>query len=617
VIQRNQTQIVPTKGRFAPGENLGFRVYFGTDLTAALETDDVRAVLELSDLGHLVGEHIELIPAGESAWMRVISIPAGEVASWEGNVSETHRAGRGAHIQGRGPTVSGLACRCAFSRIGAAEEGKAPIAVASTAIEIAPAETSVTRYAFHTRYDNDVDVEAAAEWLSSIHATHVQFYDWMYRHDCLVPRTEEYDDPLGRPLRRFVVRACVDAYHARGMEAIAYGAVYGASAGFYREHPGWALFGPDKRAHTLVDWLHIMNPARHSPWRRHIINEYADACTSLGFDGIHMDTYGRPKRAYDGEGNWVDLEQEFPSLVQETKGELDALGDGRSTLFFNAVNNWPSEALSSTPVRSPYVEVWSPNTSYGDLVQLARENRMVHGKTPVLAAYLSPFDPQVATDLDKERGSVAALLYATAVINTAGATHLVLGENARVLYHPYYVTNAPIPSWAEPIVRRFADFGTAYGSLLGDIASRDITRDHAHGPDDEFAFEGAPTSASPRMGAVWATIRETRDHYVVSLVNLTEIRSENWNASQSFPTREICGLTATMDCAEELGECFTDTPDPPDYEPSAIAGLSGAALPECVALQSAVTGADRSVRVLVPPFKFWRILWVEKQVPAA
>jgi dextranase len=148
------------------------------------------------------------------------------------------------------------------------------------------------------------------------------------------------------------------------MKAIAYGAVYAACEQFAQQHQDWRMFAGKTIPLRFIDVFSIMNPA--SPWGNHIIEEYRSA-TALGFDGIHMDTYGFPKIAFDNEGNPVYLETELPRLITRTR---EALPD--ATLIFNNVGGWPLEKTMNTAVDAVYVEVWPPYSKYYHLKQIGQ-----------------------------------------------------------------------------------------------------------------------------------------------------------------------------------------------------------------------------------------------------
>ena len=164
---------------------------------------------------------------------------------------------------------------------------------------------NIVRYGFLSDFlpEDAQDVACLAAW----HMTHVQFYDWSYRHDTLVSPTDEYEDMMGKRNSLPAVRAKVDACHARGMHAMAYGAVYAASRSFRDAHADWGLYAAPDKPLSFIDTFFFMDV--EGPWREHLFSQYRSAMERIGFDGVHMDTYGYPKRALGMDGRERDLER--------------------------------------------------------------------------------------------------------------------------------------------------------------------------------------------------------------------------------------------------------------------------------------------------------------------
>ncbi|MGZ4750797.1 MAG: glycoside hydrolase family 66 protein, partial [Oryzihumus sp.] len=101
--------------------------------------------------------------------------------------------------------------------------------VATTAFDILANPGARPRYGFLADFRaGREDVAQVADSLRAFHISHVQFYDWMYRHAELLPPQDEFVDTLGRPLSLTTVRAFIQAVHDAGAQALAYAAVYGA-----------------------------------------------------------------------------------------------------------------------------------------------------------------------------------------------------------------------------------------------------------------------------------------------------------------------------------------------------------------------------------------------------
>ena len=73
------------------------------------------------------------------------------------------------------------------------------------------------RYGFLSDF-SPLDTDTAdVEWMRDLHLNAVQFYDWMYRHDRLLPPTEQYDDPMGRQTDLGVISKKIERCKACGI----------------------------------------------------------------------------------------------------------------------------------------------------------------------------------------------------------------------------------------------------------------------------------------------------------------------------------------------------------------------------------------------------------------
>lgn len=148
----------------------------------------------------------------------------------------------------------------------------------------------------------------------TLHFNAIQFYDWMYRHDALLPPADRFRDPLGREMDLSVIREKIAACKTSGIRPIAYGAIYAADKERFQAHPEWGMYTLDGQPMTFAGWLYYMNIARSCGWSDHILEEYRKAI-AFGFSGIHMDTYGFPKQVWDNQHRPVDLAEEIPTLI--------------------------------------------------------------------------------------------------------------------------------------------------------------------------------------------------------------------------------------------------------------------------------------------------------------
>ncbi len=459
------------------------------------------------------------------------------------------------------------------------DAGGQVLAEGSGALDVLEHWSQAPRYGFLSDFapdQSDAEVQARCDSLCRYHLNVVQFYDWMWRHYKLLPPpgVEEFTDAMGRRLSLRSVKAAIKGVQARGGAAMAYGAVYGAEPEFATLHPELMLYDEHGEPISLDRLFYIMNIAPDSPWVPLIVGEFAEAVRVMGFDGIHLDQYGFPVEAVTAEGKKVELAAHFPPLIEaartavtRTAAEVGRSGAG---VIFNAVGNWPIEAVAPTSQHAVYIEVWPPDESYNDLRRLIREGkRLSGGKQVILAAYLSPFaDPAEET---LPRAEAAALL-ATAVIAASGGSHLLLGERDGILCNPYYPEYARLrPAFARRM-RAYYDFLVRYEELLvaPDLQDRRVEQDrdgqgfarysNRNEDRESYSLQGVPWSTQAEAGKVWLIARYRPGYRIVHLINLADQSEVAWNAPRT-PPDPLSNITLALDGLPPIRQAMLLTPD--------------------------------------------------------
>ncbi len=400
-------------------------------------------------------------------------------------------------------------------------EGKA----LHTAVDIAP-WGKVIRYGFLSGFaKGDID-EKDITAMCQYHINAVQFYDWSYRHDALVAPMEDFHDMMGKRNSLSCIQGKIMACHRAGMQALGYGAVYAASLAFRQSHPDWSLFNSAGEPYSFIDIFFLMNMAKGSPWRDHLLHQYQQAMSQMGFDGIHMDTYGFPKAARNAKGEMIYLDEEFPSLIEQAKGLTGPNGQS-PTLIFNNVGGWPVEATRNADQDAVYIEVWPPNDRYRHLKQLILEAKQ-GGKPVILAAYMGPFR------LDTKERALEATLLATFAIAAQGATHLFMGEEHQALTQGYYADHSPLAPFQIMALRTYNDFFVAFEELFYDNTLTDVTRTHAGWDNMEYCCN-VPWSADGEGGSLWLTLRQNHKRKTIAFVNLKSNNDDHWNEGKEAP----------------------------------------------------------------------------------
>jgi len=456
------------------------------------------------------------------------------------------------------------------------------------------------RYGFLSDFSpEDTDTRAAAvDFLLVSHITHVQFYDWSFRPHQYQPAptkdpqvTAVYQDTMGKTIILTVVRDLIAELHARRMLALGYGAVYAAAGDYLQTHREQALHDHEGHTIDLIGKFFIMNCAEHGPWRRCILDQYRYAVEQVGFDGIHMDTYGFPKSAWDSAGQLVNLDTQFVSLIDEWARHGDVN-------IFNNVGGWPAEATGQAEQAAVYIEVWPPHIQYHHIRQLIKDARR-SGKPVVLAAYLEPFKHRTIGTY----GALHAYQLLTAAICAYGAAHLILGERGAVLTQPYYSDYTSLTAFEQSVVRAYNDFQVRYRELLYDSTLVEITESHVLGENREFSIE-VQGSGSNRVsfdgeaGTVWTIVHRNEQRIVLNLINLVDQIDSKWNTVKHETTISP-QVRIQIPCSVPSMRIYLASPDATQGDARELSWTE-------------VNGPRTSAcEVVVENLMTWSLLWVE------
>lgn len=469
----------------------------------------------------------------------------------------------------------------------------------STAFDAIPHWSDRPRYGFLSDFYKE-DEEDSSDVTSMLkhHINVVQFYDWMYKHEDLIPREDYYVDLLNRNMSRKAVVNKIGLCHQAGLRTLAYGAIYATSKSFYEAHKDWALYTNNEQPQNLGDWFFIMNISEKSPWRHHIINEFKKAIEVFDFDGIHMDTYGFPKIAYSNLGGVRKIErlnEQFPSLIEETRAEITNVKEGVGVTF-NAVSNWAIEEVATSGQDAVYIEVWDPQDRYYHLYQLVNRARELSHKQVILAAYLKSF--AMKEQYSDEQCHIGLLL-ASATIFASGGFHFVLGEHNGVLPDPYYVKYVTIQKSFTREIRNYYDFIVRYGNLLFDPKSVDNSMTYGNGINTEYIFTNGCFSAYPQPNKIWTLIKSQPGFQVIQLINYTNIMSDLWNEGKACWPEEIVDIEIQALIDEKIKGVYLASPDMNNGQTTQLT------------YKTCVTDRGEAIQICVPKLKVWSLIYIE------
>lgn len=431
------------------------------------------------------------------------------------------------------------------------------------------------------------------ESLCRLHINTVQFYDWMFRHDDLVSQEDDYIDPMNRKINLNVIRDKVERCRQSGMRPFAYGAIYAATEKIFNSHPEWCLYTIDKKPLKFADWLYYMNISKSNGWSNFITEEFLKAIREVGFQGIHMDTYGFPKTGCDYEGKTVFLGDEIPYLMEKVHQALIE-ENYENGIIFNAVNDWPTETVSKCS-DAAYIEVWPPHDSYLDLSLLINKAKLLGHENVVLACYMEPFR--------NENQSIAenAWRLAFAVINSSGGTQLVMGEENSLLSNSYYADYSVLRDSFVSVTIRYFDFVVAYKKMLYQNKGMNVSLLASGGINEDIIFSSSKAKFSPNGGedSVWTIIKETNDRISFQLINLTGNNSL-WNKGKELPTL-IDDINIKIRLNRVIKNIWTASPDYEEIRPVKLT------------FDYDIIDQGRLYSVEIPKLKFWTMIVIEME----
>lgn len=456
----------------------------------------------------------------------------------------------------------------------------AEIVAASTAFDVLGNWLQAPRYGFLSEFSpGRGDIDATVAWAARYHLTGLQFYDWQYRHEQLLPPTDPYTDLLGRRLSLDTVTRLIGAAHARNIAAMPYTAIYGASPAFHQQHPDWGLFQVDNVVFDFADGLlKIMDPTPGSPWADHLLDQFAQVLDQTAFDGIHLDQYGAPKTGRNRAGEPVDLAEVFPAFINQAAALVKEKRDG-GAMIFNVVGNWPIETVAPSDEDAVYIEVWPPYRDFMDLHQIITQAQMLGGGKPVIiAAYIHP-------------NNAPNVRLANAVIFGSGAYHLELGEPGGMLADPYFPKFGQMKPEMQAAMQRLYDFVVRYEEVLG-VGTRDATEASV----GALAIDGVKTDGTLSKNRVAVIVRQGDGRETLSLVNFMGLAHGKWLETLFAGPQLQRDLAVTLRVERPVERVWLASPDAADIAPQMVEFEAG-------------DDADGAfIRFTVPSLDYWTMI---------
>ena len=269
------------------------------------------------------------------------------------------------------------------------------------------------------------------------------FYDWFADYSTPV-RGRQWKDPYFRShdISLQTLRAALDEIHRRGGRAWAYVQAVGAEETDL-ENPAADLW---KLRTDRDEWY--WHPPQENPrfptyfanaaWGRFMVQRWAPAIRTLGFDGIHWDTLGPIAGNRDAERNGLH------AFLRTTRDLLARYGL-RQTMNFVELHWWEADLIRDT-CEFPYAEIWFTGTEqrYYEYIKDPR----LGGAHGVMAMY-----PRADKPADWSDSAILMARHAAARNNNL--VYVAVGDGARRVKHEYWSDTEPLNEAEQSYFRRF------------------------------------------------------------------------------------------------------------------------------------------------------------------
>jgi dextranase len=479
----------------------------------------------------------------------------------------------------------------------------------SSAIDVSSDWTRFPRFGFFSEYPDGDDAEGQSSELATFHLNAIQFYDWKWTHDRLVPYAEDgtpadvFTQVGGRVQSFQTVKDKIDALHDRNIAAMSYTLMYGDSGNSEPEHIEWAAFKvpnstnrTDIRKHDAGSYKIWVMDVSNPGWKTHLFSEFIDAIDKAGFDGIHLDNLGAAQNYRYNSDDLIPEREAFPQFISEAREHIRKTTPDARLTHNDVMGNYLNEiAASDSDIY--YSEVWSRH-SYQDIRDNIREAQIAgNGKPVVLAAYINrkpwdemgnPSQPPLPTFIND---ASAKLMAATVFAN--GGFRIELGNDGDMLVNEYFPLKKPrMHEGLRRSMRDIYDFVVRYENWLAYDPLHPL-RDTT----DSLSISSDTHKLSKRgdSGVIW-TLAKTRNDgaLALNLINLYGV-DDQWRNVSANPKSQT-NITLKVKVDTPVQQVLLATPDD---------GLGRAVE---VPFKQRQTDGDIFITITVPSLNFWDLI---------
>ncbi|MGC2485034.1 MAG: glycoside hydrolase family 66 protein [Acidimicrobiales bacterium] len=392
-------------------------------------------------------------------------------------------------------------------------------------------------HGFATSFGLD-DIGDVLSWHRALRSTVVQIYDWMASYTEPLGATSGWKDPSNRPVSFEALRALASGLHDLGAVSHAYAPIYAVGNKFASEHPDMLLYEDDGQAIRFLDQIVLANPGNEE-WQQHFAASYGSAMDAVGFDGLHVDTYGYPRVSNDADGRPVDLRAAYESFLIYLRARRPS-----DLISFNQVNGVPSAARLPEGSTFRYCEVWTPNDSWRHFEGLLDRSSGRAGlvgnfrtRDPLLRGSIACYPPVWGIDApntpissDERESALRTVVCTEAIVTCLGGSSLMYGDARAALCDPYYPKHASLSDAEALKVLAWRRFSLRCRDLFSE--GEDTSWYEIGDENGSVAIlADAPVRPEPEGGSLFARVNHGEEIVSIGVVDLTGSKNAKWSES--------------------------------------------------------------------------------------
>ena len=401
---------------------------------------------------------------------------------------------------------------------------------------------------------SDGDIPAVLEWHRALRSTVVQVYDWMASYTEPLGPEGGWEDPSHRPVSFQALRALSAGLAGLGAVAHAYAPVYAVGNAFAAVHPEMLMYRGDGEPVRFLDQIVLANPANEQ-WQRHFVTAYGSAVDTLGFTGLHIDTYGYPRVAQDMDGNAIDMRAAYESFLSFLRAARPA-----DLISFNQVDGVPSAAVLPGEPGFRYCEVWPPNDTWRHLEGLldrssgragllgppASRDAVMRGSVACYPPVWGIDTPEGPVEGAGREAALRTVLSTEAIATSLGASALIYGDKTAALCDPYYPKHARLSADEAATVIAWRRFALRCRDLF--LEGEDTSWYEIGDENGAVAVETtAPVRPEPVGGALFARVVHAEGRVSVGVLDLTGSRDGRWSEPTARPSVSSVRIRVLVD----------------------------------------------------------------------